>query len=102
MTFVSYVIFIDEILDSTVLNNACADRTSGAIKFGSGVNIRLPDVVLRATPPNLFVTSKRNVRWLQVTIQRIIPFPRQIGFQGFQIVKAGQNLLPYAIWASGS
>ena len=58
-------------------------------------------MILRATPPDFFITAGSNVRRLQLTVQRVIPFSCYCRLQGFQIVEPRQNLFPCAIWASG-
>lgn len=87
---------IDKILDPAGFRHARTYGTSAAAKSCTSVYARLPDVMIRAAPPNLFVTAKSNVRWRQVTMQRLIPFACRHGLACCKVVKPGQNLSPRA------
>lgn len=79
MTFVPYISIIDEILDLSGLDGSCADGAAAALESRPCKNVCFPNVVFGALPPDLFVAAKRDVAWLQISIERIIPLGCHVG-----------------------
>ena len=77
MRFIWQSLITHEILDLACLDNPCANGTSRAVEFCPRVNVRLPYMVIGATPPHPFVAAKCHVRRLQLPVQGLIPFTCQ-------------------------
>lgn len=86
-----------EIADPSGLGHAGADGAVGAVFSGAGIDAGLPDVVLPAPPPYLFVAAQGHVPGAQAAVQGGVPFLRQAGLPRCQVVEAGQDFAPGAV-----
>ena len=74
-----------------------ADRAAACPLSGPGEDRGLPDVAVRASPPNLSIAAAAHVLRRQRPVAGGVPLPHQAGMRGGKIVEAGQHPAPRAV-----
>lgn len=79
---------------------ACTDGAAAA-SVGAAVDGGLPDMAGGALPPDFLVAGGGDVLGCEVTVQELLPLPREGGVTAGEVIEPGQDFAPATIRTAG-